>query len=355
MVTSSSTQSNTVASTAILKAIGLSAATAAAALLAATAIHRRQKRILDADMRDTSECKLKIAVLAEVDPRIDSGRILQTVLLEVLSVLSAREALKAMPATSRSLAAMLQRRHDSELRAWVKNRVLWPPEDERVSLRSEFGPSSTASGPKKARSQDSSGRIRDIEAAETVLSKECARRHLERLFLCSMREDWDEPPAEGPKDGTGKATSSSDTFLGGPMVWAARRATSGSAAAREIHWLIQWQVPVDGVDVNGWTALIWSAFRGSADACRTLLKGGANPDHIGREGSSALSVACRCANKDVVEVLLSNGASPYLVPIGNGNFDVHVGDDILELVRASRKARAGDTTRKDRQRDLFRM
>mmetsp|Transcript_24422 Transcript_24422/g.69679 ORF Transcript_24422/g.69679 Transcript_24422/m.69679 type:complete len:92 (-) Transcript_24422:176-451(-) len=72
--------------------------------------------------------------------------------------------------------------------------------------------------------------------------------------------------------------------------------------------------------------------------CRQLLAGRADPDRIGREGSSALGIACRCAHGDVVKLLLEEaGASPYLVPIGNGNFDNHVGDDIMTLVRQSRQ------------------
>ena len=66
-------------------------------------------------------------------------------------------------------------------------------------------------------------------------------------------------------------------------------------------------------------------------------------DHIGAEGSSALSVACRSAHLFTVQLLLREGASPFLVglgskthvsgevPIGNGNFDHHVGEDILEM------------------------
>mmetsp|Transcript_112556 Transcript_112556/g.273316 ORF Transcript_112556/g.273316 Transcript_112556/m.273316 type:complete len:130 (+) Transcript_112556:312-701(+) len=111
------------------------------------------------------------------------------------------------------------------------------------------------------------------------------------------------------------------------------------SAFREIRWLLQWRADVNEVDQNGWTPLIWAAHRNVADICRLLILGRADVDHIGREGSSALSIACRCAHVEVVELLFSAGASPFCVPMGNGNFDSAAGDEILEMIRGHRQGR----------------
>ena len=57
---------------------------------------------------------------------------------------------------------------------------------------------------------------------------------------------------------------------------------------------------------------------------RISMKSPWNQDHIGAEGSSALSVACRSAHRYTVQLLLMEGASPFLAPrrrcVFRGNF-----------------------------------
>jgi len=222
----------------------------------------------------------------------------------------------------------------------VAQGLLWPPEDPQEPAVAAFWPSTAAGGASTA--------VRDIETIETILSEDTARQHLGRLFLCSLREGWGRSPAHGA---AGRATMANaqvtqapactaaapcHQLLGGPVLWAARRAGRGNAA-NEVAWLLRWRADPNEADGNGWTPLIWAAHRNAVDVCRTLLHSRADVDRIGREGSSALSIACRCSHKEVVEALFDAGASPFLVPIGNGNFDYHVGDEILQLVRDQRR------------------
>ncbi|CAJ1364911.1 unnamed protein product [Effrenium voratum] len=122
----------------------------------------------------------------------------------------------------------------------------------------------------------------------------------------------------------------------GPVMWALQHCGWGDHGAKVLRTIFAWKANPDELDENRWTPLIWAAHRGQTAVCRQLLRAGANPDHIGAEGSSALSVACRSAHLLTVQLLLTTGASPYLVPIGNGNFDHHVGEEILEMVRQYR-------------------
>mmetsp|Transcript_97279 Transcript_97279/g.290589 ORF Transcript_97279/g.290589 Transcript_97279/m.290589 type:complete len:383 (-) Transcript_97279:64-1212(-) len=275
----------------------------------------------------------------------DPDRLERALLLNLLDIarhLSPAGSFAALPAASTSMSAAFR----GEIREWVRRGALWPPDDGPGSTVAAAWPSTAAAG---------TG-TKDIEALETILSEGTARRHLEDLFLWSIRGRWAEggvPRAEerlvapAPSAPVTCATSSSGPpggiTAGGPVLWATRRARRGNAA-KEVKWLLRWRADPNEVDQNGWTPLIWASHRNATDVLRLLIRGRADMDHIGREGSSALSIACRCAHIDVVKALLAAGASPFLVPVGNGNFDCHVGDDILSLLRERRRTATRSST-----------
>jgi len=226
---------------------------------------------------------------------------LQQQLINVLSLLSLRDSFIALPAVSRSMHQIFQ----EEVFTAIRTNHLWPTEG--------FPP-----------------------VAPLVSPSEALHSPLEVLFLWSVHERWAgfsnaaEAPHRALQPKAGKKAP-------GPILWTLERFGWNDRGARALRAVLKWKADPDELDANRWTPLIWAAHLGSVVIGRLLLRAGANPDHIGAEGSSALSVACRSAHQEVVQLLLLNQASPYLVPIGNGNFDHHVGEEILEMVRQYRK------------------
>jgi len=68
---------------------------------------------------------------------------------------------------------------------------------------------------------------------------------------------------------------------------------------------------IDDKDSNGRTALSWSATRGDAEAVKTLLSYGANPNECSHRGETSLHWAARSITKrsgEIMEALLKSGA-----------------------------------------------
>ncbi|OLQ04939.1 Pentatricopeptide repeat-containing protein, chloroplastic [Symbiodinium microadriaticum] len=229
---------------------------------------------------------------------------LQQQLINVLALLSLRDSFIALPAVSRSMHQIFQ----EEVFTGIRTNHLWP-------TTGGFPPPAPGDPPSEALKPSP----------------------LEVLFLWSIRERWagfSNGAAEAPHRALQPAAGRKAP---GPILWTLERFGWNDRGARALRTVLKWKADPDELDANRWTPLIWAAHLGSVIIGRLLLRAGANPDHIGAEGSSALSVACRSAHQEVVQLLLLNQASPYLVPIGNGNFDHHVGEEILEMVRQYRK------------------
>ena len=220
----------------------------------------------------------------------DGFQQLQQMIVEIVGRLSVKDAFLALPAASKWMRNTFQ-----EVRLNIRQGVLWPmafPPDGDANLSS-----------------------------------------LEVLFLWSVSSTWVGSPHVLPHRSLVAAGVHATQR---PVRWALQQCGWDQQGAKILRNLFRWKANPDELDVNRWTPLIWAAHRGSVSVCRELLRARANPDHIGAEGSSALSVACRSAHRFTVQLLLREGASPFLVPIGNGNFDHHVGEDILEMVRQYR-------------------
>ncbi|KAL3715546.1 hypothetical protein ACJRO7_007301 [Eucalyptus globulus] len=65
---------------------------------------------------------------------------------------------------------------------------------------------------------------------------------------------------------------------------------------------------VNGLDQHGWTALHRAAFKGQADAGRTLLDKGVDVDARDEDGYAALHCTAESGQFDVVELLVKKGA-----------------------------------------------
>lgn len=245
---------------------------------------------------------------AEAEPRPSGLAELQQLVVEVLAQLSVRDAFLALPAVSRSVRCL----YSDVVKEHIRQGILWPM---------SFPPDPTGPGHFSA---------------------------LEVLFLWSVSGTWRGAPhvlphrsltaacrAAATRGAPGGETAGG-TPTSAPVKWALQQSGWNQEGAKILRNIFQWKANPDELDVNRWTPLIWAAHRGSVSVCRELLHARANPDHIGAEGSSALSVACRSAHRWTVQLLLMEGASPFLVPIGNGNFDHHVGEEILEMVRQYR-------------------
>lgn len=156
-------------------------------------------------------------------------------------------------------------------------------------------------------------------AADGLWTESCDFVAIERMFLrlCLIGRD---PRAQGAS-----------------LAVAAARFSKPHVAAKELKWALRWRADPNQADASGWTPLIWAAHRGSSKLCRQLLISRADVNQFGKDGSTALTISCRCAHVEVVKELLEYGASIERVPIGNGNFDYHVGDDIMALLRQKKR------------------
>ncbi|GAA3024997.1 ankyrin repeat domain-containing protein [Streptosporangium longisporum] len=85
---------------------------------------------------------------------------------------------------------------------------------------------------------------------------------------------------------------------------------------------------VAGREAGGWTALLWAAANGRADAARVLLAAGASPEEANDSGETALTLATRRGALGVVRVLLEHGAEADR-PDGDGDTPLSIAYDWL--------------------------
>src|SRR5881394_925299 len=104
------------------------------------------------------------------------------------------------------------------------------------------------------------------------------------------------------------------------LVWcvlAATPAVAGNApvadAAEKADWtrvsaLLKDGADVNGVQVDGMTALHWAAYHDNTESAKVLLAAGASAKTENRYGVTPLSLACTNGNGDLVKAFLSAGA-----------------------------------------------
>uniref|UniRef100_A0A7S4V8V4 Palmitoyltransferase n=2 Tax=Alexandrium monilatum TaxID=311494 RepID=A0A7S4V8V4_9DINO len=100
--------------------------------------------------------------------------------------------------------------------------------------------------------------------------------------------------------------------------------------------------PIDEVDVEHCTPLLWAAFGGHDEVVRLLLRFKANPDLRDESGQTPLHWAAR-GHAGTVALLLAHGASPD-VRDADGRTPAFWAeheerDDILEMLGGDRNAR----------------
>ncbi len=79
-------------------------------------------------------------------------------------------------------------------------------------------------------------------------------------------------------------------------------AMRGDKAA--VRMFLQQHVDVNLPQADGATALHWAVYRDNLEMTQLLLRSGANPKAVNREGASVLSLACVNGNAAVIESLL---------------------------------------------------
>eukprot|EP01119_Soliformovum_irregulare_P014223 TRINITY_DN3880_c1_g1_i7.p1 TRINITY_DN3880_c1_g1~~TRINITY_DN3880_c1_g1_i7.p1 ORF type:complete len:1123 (-),score=391.60 TRINITY_DN3880_c1_g1_i7:17-3385(-) len=67
-------------------------------------------------------------------------------------------------------------------------------------------------------------------------------------------------------------------------------------------------VPVDSIDKQGNTPLMWATWGGHFELCHILILNGANVNHIDRHMETPLHIASRLGHVDIVRILLKKGA-----------------------------------------------
>ena len=104
------------------------------------------------------------------------------------------------------------------------------------------------------------------------------------------------------------------TLLAVTTLSAATKSPLADAAERmdraAIRSLLKQRVDVNAPQVDGMTALHWSAYQDDTDAAKLLLDAGANVKAENRYGVTPLSLACQNGNTALVELLLKAGADP---------------------------------------------
>ncbi|MEV8632506.1 ankyrin repeat domain-containing protein [Streptosporangium sp. NPDC051023] len=83
-----------------------------------------------------------------------------------------------------------------------------------------------------------------------------------------------------------------------------------------------------GREGGGWTALLWAASNGRADALKTLLEAGADPEESNDSGETALTLAVRRGALGAVRALLERGAAADR-PDGEGDTPLAIAYDWL--------------------------
>ena len=97
----------------------------------------------------------------------------------------------------------------------------------------------------------------------------------------------------------------------------------------------QMTVNIEDRDLHCWTALFAAVINGDADCCYTLLIHGADANTRDEYGHTALEVAVRRGNYDIVKILIENGAQvnpnilccsslPLHAAVENGNFQPEI-------------------------------
>ncbi len=90
---------------------------------------------------------------------------------------------------------------------------------------------------------------------------------------------------------------------------------------------------VDGLDADGWTALVYASAAGKPDAVKLLLAEKANPNATTKEGQTALMAAVVSGNADAVKALLDAGArTSVTLPSGKTAADLARARGRLDLV-----------------------
>jgi acetoin utilization protein AcuB len=120
----------------------------------------------------------------------------------------------------------------------------------------------------------------------------------------NVREEYPAPAAAGPECGEGA--------LGGPTEGKSMKeeildkAKAGNI--KELRGLLSSGGDACAQDAMGWSALMWAAAMGHADAVKLLLENGATTEVKDQYGATALMKACRRGHADVAVLLLEHGA-----------------------------------------------
>lgn len=72
-----------------------------------------------------------------------------------------------------------------------------------------------------------------------------------------------------------------------------------------VKWLLEHGAPVNVKDQDGFTPLMWAAFKGDVDTVKVLLNGGADADLKDRKGWTATMFAASQSRTEVLEALLT--------------------------------------------------
>jgi len=72
--------------------------------------------------------------------------------------------------------------------------------------------------------------------------------------------------------------------------------------------LLEHNAPVDTLDSDGWSALMWASWSGMPKVTQELLNAGASVSVVGEQGFTALSLAAMRGKSEAVEELLAKGA-----------------------------------------------
>ena len=103
------------------------------------------------------------------------------------------------------------------------------------------------------------------------------------------------------------APSSTGPSSRAPLAEAAQKKDRSAIRA-----LLEQHADVNAPQVDGMTALHWSAYQDDLETAGLLVHAGANANAANRYGVTPLSLACTNGNASIVELLLKNGADPNL-------------------------------------------